>query len=107
MASEVTAINAEILSLWCLSHPDKFIFRTWEDDEFVVAYNTSSGDTHLLDGLGYEILQLLTLENSSPKMLAYALAELFLDVDSVQIQELILMALRQLCDAGFIVESTR
>lgn len=106
MASEVIEKNAERHSLWRLSHPDQFIFHTWEDDELVVAYNTFSGDTHLLEGLGYEILQLLALANSTSKLLASELVEFFPDVELAHIQELIDTTLQQLHDVGFIVESS-
>jgi PqqD family protein of HPr-rel-A system len=104
LVSEVIEKKIERLSLWSLSHLDQFIFHTWDDDEFVVAYNTFSGDTHLLDGLGYEILQLLALANSSTKILVSALAELFPDVEVAQIQELTETTLQQLFEVGFIVE---
>ena len=107
MVSEVIEKNAESLSLWSLSHPGQFVFHTWEDDELVVAYNTFSGDTHLLEGLGYEILQLLALANSTSKMLASSLAEFFPDVELAHIQELTDTTLQQLFDVGFIVESSR
>lgn len=49
--------------VWSLLAPGKLCFRSWDEEGLAVVYNTASGDTHLIESPGMEILQLL---QSSP-----------------------------------------
>lgn len=105
MLIDITDSDHEQLSVWSLVCSEKFQFRSWADDEFSVAYNLLTGDTHLLDALGFELLHLLKSSPASTTMLCQNLAELFPDTDVVSLGALIHSSLLRLQEAGFIVET--
>ena len=66
---------------WAIASRGELVFRTWEDDDNVVFFNSSSGDTHLVDAFGMALLQLIQAEPQTPQGLAAKLADFFEEVD--------------------------
>jgi PqqD family protein of HPr-rel-A system len=71
-------------------------FRHFPDDDFVVAYDCVSGDTHLLTNLGYEICLILSRSEQTPSALKLYLAQSFGDMDEATFEETVDLALGQL-----------
>lgn len=46
------------MNTWSCAARDRFLMRSWSGEE-AVAFDTSSGDTHLLEPLALELLQRL------------------------------------------------
>ena len=93
---------------WSLASHGKLCFRTWPDDDNSVVYNALSGDTHLVDDLGRDVLQLLTLSSLTFDALTLKLAELYLEDtlnDESKLEAALNATLFQLQDAGLISET--
>jgi len=71
-------------------------FRHFPDDDFVVAYDCVSGDTHLLTNLGYEICLILSRSELKPSSLKQYLAQSFWVQDESTFEEAVELALGQL-----------
>lgn len=77
-------------------------FGEWDDDEFGVLYNATSGDTHLVQSLAIEILQMMQGGVTTTQALSMALGRAFPDVPAASIEENVLAALYQLQRAGIV-----
>ena len=97
-----------VASSWSLASHGKLCFRTWLDDDISVVYNELSGDTHLVNALGLEVLQLLIVSNLTFEMLTLRLSELCLEEqldEGSQLKDALDATLFQLQDAGLICET--
>jgi PqqD family protein of HPr-rel-A system len=103
--SHIIKKNPLLSSLWSLAAPTQLYIRVWEDDETAVVYDARSGDTHLIEPLGIEVLSLLTDEPSSIASINLRLASLYAQEDHVPIFDLIPTILRDMHDVGLIVET--
>lgn len=90
---------------WLLQGADLH-FGEWDDDEFAVLYNASSGDTHLVQGLAVELLQMIQGGTSSTDALTAELGRAFPDVAVGAIEENVHAALQQLQRAGIVASHT-
>lgn len=91
--------------LWAPASPGDLIFRAWSDEGEAVLFNPVSGDTHLVDDLGIELLRLLQQEPQEVVTLAGKLSVFFQDVDSVGIADHVDATLRSFQHLGIVVSS--
>ena len=77
-------------------------YGEWDDDEFGVLYNATSGDTHLVQSLAIEILQMMQSGLKTTAALTTELGRAFPDVAPGSIEENVLAALYQLQRAGIV-----
>lgn len=92
--------------MWSLAFPEKLCFRSWSDEDLSVVYNTLSGDTHLVESPGLEILQLLTESPHSAESLASALSGLFQDQEPYRLVQYIGATLLRLKEVGLITDTS-
>lgn len=93
---------------WSLASNGKLWFRAWCDDDFSVVYNELSGDTHLVDALGLEVLRLLTVSTLTFEALILRLSELYIEDasdESSKLEDALNASLFQLQDAGLLCET--
>jgi PqqD family protein of HPr-rel-A system len=105
LSLDIVSKKHENFSLWSLVSPEWIRFRSWADDDSSVVYNALTGDTHLVDALGFELLQLLTVAPYTHEALLLKLGELFCDDDKTMLNDYIGTTLLQLHNAGLICES--
>lgn len=104
--SHIIKKNPPLSPLWSLASPAQLFIRVWEDDETAVAYDARSGDTHLIEPLGLEVLSLLRDEPNTIESINLQLASLYAPEDHVSVFDLIPTILRDMHDVGLIVEIT-
>ena len=106
-------------SSWSLTSRGRLHFRSWGDDDISVVYNELSGDTHLVDALGVDLLQLLSHCACSIDVMVLKLAEVYAlndeiadvvdadeaDADHATLKAFIAATLLQLQDAGLLCET--
>lgn len=92
--------------MWSLTFPEKLCFRSWRDEELSVVYNTLSGDTHLVESPGIEILQLLTESHHTAASLASALSGIFQDHEETRLVQYIGATLLRLKEVGLITDTS-
>lgn len=92
--------------MWSLAFPETLSFRSWSDEDLSVVYNTLSGDTHLVESPGLEILQLLTESPRSAESLASALSSLFQDQEPDRLVQYIDATLLRLKEVGLITDTS-
>ncbi|CAN5867208.1 hypothetical protein BH11PSE12_BH11PSE12_06700 [soil metagenome] len=101
-------------SSWSLTSRGRLHFRSWDDDDISVVYNELSGDTHLVDALGVDLLQLLSHCAYSIDVMVLKLAEVYavndeiaddVDADRTTLKAYIVATLLQLQDAGLLCET--
>lgn len=92
--------------MWSLAFPETLSFRSWSDEDLSVVYNTLSGDTHLVESPGLEILQLLTESPRSAESLASALSSLFQDQEPDRLVQYIGATLLRLKEVGLITDTS-
>jgi PqqD family protein of HPr-rel-A system len=76
--------------------------QAWADDDAAVVYNTLSGETHLIESLGGELLRLIEARPRTSDALATELVALFSDADHAQIVQYIEATLVQLQAIGLV-----
>jgi PqqD family protein of HPr-rel-A system len=91
---------------WSSVDPARRVLREWPDEDQSVVYDTASGDTHLVEALGVEVLQLLDAAPRTAPEMASALAGLFDTPNPIAIVEYITATLQQLQDAGLVASTT-
>jgi PqqD family protein of HPr-rel-A system len=104
---EVACLDAKIDSLWSLSLTSKLVLKAWEGEDQSVVYNERSGDTHLIQSPGSEMLQLLAERPYTSRDLAVEISELFSDEDVPKIVEFVDATLRQLESVGLVTFLSR
>lgn len=86
---------------WGRVAPNTLVWRSWDDDEFVV-YHTGTGDTHVLNDVAAQLLSSLEVESLSAAELASGCARVYdVDVDEALLRE-IEMTLNQFDELGLI-----
>ncbi|MFZ6751077.1 HPr-rel-A system PqqD family peptide chaperone [Undibacterium sp. Ren11W] len=103
--SHIIKKNPTLSPLWSLVSPARFCIRTWESEDAAVVYDVRSGDTHLIEPLGREVLYLLRDEPGTTESIRLKLLSLYAQEDHVSIIDLIPTILRDMCDVGLIVET--
>lgn len=92
--------------MWSLAFPEKLCLRSWGDEDLSVVYNTLSGDTHLVESPGAEILQLLTESPHTAESLVSALGDLFQDHEQSRLVQYIGATLLRLKEVGLITDTS-
>lgn len=87
---------------WFPASVGSSLYRSWDDDDLLVIYNKSSGDTHLLEPLAGVILELIESVPCTSEMLAVELTEVFQDEDEDSALEVIEATLLQLRGVGLV-----
>jgi len=77
-------------------------YRDWGDDDLIVVYHKSSGDTHLLEPLAAVILEMVESAPCTSAMLATELDDVFQDEDQKVALEVIETTLIQLRGVGLV-----
>ena len=73
---------------WRQVAPDLLVWRSWDDDEFVV-YHKGTGDTHVLNDVAAQLLSCLEESSLSPEELAAGCARVYdVDVDESLLREI-------------------
>lgn len=80
-------------------------YRSWDDDDLLVVYNKSSGDTHLLEPLAGVMLELIESAPCTSEMLAMELTDLLPDEDKDSALEVVEATLLQLRGVGLVYSS--
>ena len=91
--------------VWSLTAPGKLCFRSWEDEDLTVVYNTASGDTHLIESPGIEILQLLQTSPHTVEGLTGALQANMPESEPFDITPYVTHTLHQLMLIGLVRET--
>lgn len=90
--------------MWSLVFPEKLCFQSWSDESLCVVYNTLSGNTHLIESPGLEILQLLNESPHTADSLASALRSLFQEDERGRLVQYIGATLLRLKEVGLITD---
>ncbi|MBK9028861.1 conserved hypothetical protein [Candidatus Propionivibrio aalborgensis] len=77
-------------------------FHTWDDDDLLVVYQKSSGDTHLLESLAGVLLELVESAPCTAEQLCLKLDDIFEDEDKTRALEVIEATLLQLRGVGLV-----
>lgn len=88
--------------MWTRSSSEKLDFWEWDDEDVAVVYGALSGDTHLIQRPGLELLQLLTEAPRTSEMLAVELIGLFSDESPSNIVKFIEVTLQHLQNVGLV-----
>lgn len=100
-------IGAVVNSVWrcngdeCVG--DRFRFASFTDDDCVIAYDVSSGDTHLVGLLSYLIFSLLAEREQSVRELLACLQGRFPDEDAATIESSLMTSVEELRYCHLIV----
>ena len=91
---------------WSLAFAGRPSFHFWDGEDQAVTYNPATGDTHLIDLLALELLELLGQSAGPLEQIAARMAGVFdTQVEPAQIAERIESTLLQLQDAGLVTSS--
>ena len=91
---------------WSTSGSGRRIFREWPDEDQVIVYDTATGDTHLIEALGMDVLQVLEASPGTTAHLSHALADRFEASDHGAVVEYITATLHRLQDAGLVASTS-
>ena len=78
---------------WQLTSVSELEFKTWEDG--TVVYDKCSGDTHLVDALSLEIIEILSNETVTTEQIISQLSQSF-EIEVSQIQHNVVQCLNNL-----------
>lgn len=88
--------------MWTRSSSEKLYYWEWDDEDVAVVYGALSGDTHLIQHPGLEVLLSLTKAPRTSDMLAVELISLLSEESSAGILSLIEVTLQHLQNVGLI-----
>jgi PqqD family protein of HPr-rel-A system len=88
--------------LWVIATAGEFLFHLWDHDDCLVGYCQATGQTHLFEPPGREIIKLLEQSPHSLEMLAAKLADLFESDHQGEIVKFIESTMLQLKEAGAV-----
>ncbi len=82
---------------------DALHIHSWDGEPLGVVYNAISGDTHVLDPLGIELISLLKEHSLTTESILQVLNDVFSDTSNIEAEKIIVAALLKLADIGLIV----
>ena len=88
--------------MWSIEPQQALRIKTWDDDDASIVYNTLSGETHLIEPPGADVLGLLARAPRTSEALATELADLFADTGHARIVEFMEATLVQLQAIGLV-----
>lgn len=91
--------------MWSIACADTIRVRMWSGEDAAVAYNVVSGDTHLIESPGPELLELLAQAPCTKEVLVHAIAERYIDEEGDALVKHVDAALQHLQAVGLINET--
>ncbi len=91
---------------WSTAALQPLLFKQWEEDEQIVVFNPSAGDTHLVDEFGMALLQCLETSPHTVDALTAELAEFFEDHNADKIADYIDATLRRFQHVGLVISAS-
>ena len=85
--------------------PEYLRIFAWNTEECDVVYNAQSGDTHLLDRVAVELLQLIMVSPRSTEQLVVAIGDLLVPEDRGHVRDVVDAVLFSLQYIGLICNS--
>lgn len=82
---------------------DALHIHSWDGEPLGVVYNTISGDTHVLDPLGIELVSLLNEHPLTTGSILQVLNDVFSDTSNIEAEQIIVATLLKLVDLGLVV----
>jgi PqqD family protein of HPr-rel-A system len=92
--------------VWSLIAPGQLRFRSWDEEGLAVVYNTASGDTHLIESPGIEILQLLQASPHTVNGLAHAMQAMQPVSEPCDLAPYVTQTLQQLMAIGLVSDTS-
>ncbi len=89
--------------LWSRASDRLFHSRSWDDSGFSVVYCLASGDTHLLESLSLDVLNLIQSSPQTAESLALSFSESVSAEDDDDILEFVELTLLKLSEVGLDV----
>lgn len=93
------------MSVWSLVGPENFLLRAWSGEDAAVVHDIRSGDTHLIESPGPELLELLAQSPATAGALTCKLEGLFMDDDPATIAQWVDGTLLRLQSVGLISDT--
>jgi len=91
------------LVLWSRASDGFFHSRSWDDSGFAVVYCPASGDTHLLESLSLDLLNLIPSLPQTAESLAVAFSPFVPADDHDDIREFVELTLLKFSEVGLVV----
>ena len=93
-------------ALWSSIPAEQLKFKSWDgEDGLAVAYNTLTGDTHLIEEVTLRLLGIISHSPLSVEALGRQLTDFFIEHDEKMIQEYLFDSLMQMKDIGLVTDA--
>jgi PqqD family protein of HPr-rel-A system len=94
-------------TLWQVRAFHKLVFKTWDDDENCIVYDTEAGDLHSIELAASHILQFIASGVHTDEAIVANFSADFSSQDQEAIVDYVQNALLQLEDSGLLVRVLR
>lgn len=88
--------------MWTVTAYDQLKFQCWDDESYGVVYHRQSGDVHLIDRIGFQILTLIGNGTGAFPFIQQSILFDYLDGSEDEITDCIVSSLTQLENAGLL-----